>query len=174
MIIRPLVFSVCADKYQFNKIENPADLIKIAIFDLWVDNADRGRPFDSGYNYNLLITEENDKEKIVAMNHAFIFGGHNPIGNFYANAPVNGSHKLHTTPYYKSIIRYIREDEFLDIVENFIPLLYHDYNGIISQIVNEVSEFWEVLPNLDRNLCAFLGAENRLKEIKNIIKSSKS
>jgi len=56
-------------KKDFNKLLNPDDLIRIAIFDLWVDNADR----HSG-NYNLLVKMEDGKLAIITIDHAFSFG----------------------------------------------------------------------------------------------------
>lgn len=168
-------FAVCNDKYEFNKILNPEDLIKIAIFDLWVDNADRGRSINTaGFNYNLLLTEENNKEKIVAFDHAFIFGGSNAIGGFISGAPVSTRNKLHLTPYYKSVVRYFNREAYIHIIDNFISLLYHDYNKIISQTVDEITEHWDLLPNLAERSSAFLMTKKRIKEIETIIKSSKS
>jgi hypothetical protein len=53
-------------KTEFNKLLNPNDLIRIAIFDLWVDNADRHTE-----NYNLLVKMQEGKLKIIAIDHAF-------------------------------------------------------------------------------------------------------
>lgn len=41
-------------KVDFNRLLNPEDVVKIALFDLWVDNTDRGRFFENGINYNTL------------------------------------------------------------------------------------------------------------------------
>lgn len=167
-------FAICKDKRDFNRILNPRDLIKIAIFDLWVDNADRGRPFNSGYNYNLLQTAENQKEKIVAFDHAFIFGGANAIGGFISGAPVDTRNKLHLTPYYKSVVKYFSDKELTDITDNFISLLHHDYREIISQTVDQIADHWDLMPKLAKRSSAFLMTEKRLEEIESIIKSSKS
>lgn len=168
-------FAVCKDKHDFNRIANPEDLIKIAIFDLWVENVDRGRPMHpAGFNYNLLIAEENQKEKIFAMDHAFIFGGSKAIGGFISGAPIISSNKLHKTPYFKSVVKHFSTKEYIYIIENFLSLLYHDYTKIISQTVDQVSEYWELLPNLAERASAFLMTEKRIKEIESIIKSAKS
>lgn len=167
--------AICKDKHEFNKIANPEDLIKIAIFDLWVENVDRGRPMQPvGFNYNLLIAEEDQKEKIVAFDHAFIFGGSKAIGGFISGAPIISSNKLHKTPYFKSVIKHFSPEEYTYIIDNFLSLLHHDYIKIISQTVDEISEYWELLPNLAERASAFLMTKKRIEEIESIIKSSRS
>ena len=62
---------------EFNRYSNPSDLIKIAIFDLWTDNVDR-----HSENYNLLVGVEDKKLKIIAIDHAFAFGGLNGMNTY--------------------------------------------------------------------------------------------
>ncbi|GAB4479940.1 MAG: hypothetical protein OHK0057_32790 [Thermoflexibacter sp.] len=67
-------FEVIEKEQDFHKIINPLDLIKIAIFDLWVDNNDRGKALKIwGYNYNLLFAPFLGKQQIFAFDHAFYF-----------------------------------------------------------------------------------------------------
>ncbi len=64
--------------------------VKISLFDLWVDNTDRGRDD----NYNLLVKTENDKFCFYAFDNAFAFGGERGLGIFSAKMPVYTNNKL--------------------------------------------------------------------------------
>ena len=56
------------DRKTFNKILNPKDFLRFALFDEWVQNDDR-KPS----NYNLIMEPKSGKFKITAIDHAFIF-----------------------------------------------------------------------------------------------------
>jgi hypothetical protein len=79
-------------KKEFNKLSNPEDLIRIAVFDLWVDNADR----HSG-NYNLLLNMEDGKLKIIAIDHAFTFGGLKGMNIFNTTSTPSTYKKVNTS-----------------------------------------------------------------------------
>ena len=53
-------------KTDYNKLIEPLDFIKIALFDIWVENTDR-KPT----NPNILFGLKNDKIDAVAIDHAF-------------------------------------------------------------------------------------------------------
>jgi hypothetical protein len=156
-------------KSEFNKILNPTDIIKIAIFDLWVNNSDRGRNFGEGFNYNLLLEPQENKYKLLAFDNAFIFGGLNQIGIFKPSPCIDVSNKIHLSPYYKSIVKHISNEQFTQVVNNFIPLLRKNYDTPISNIIKEVSVYWELTPNLDKRMLAFISSKNRIDEIEKII-----
>tara|TARA_R110000850_G_scaffold83886_5_gene179971 strand:+ start:1490 stop:2101 length:612 start_codon:yes stop_codon:yes gene_type:complete len=66
-------------KSQLKKYFDPYLLVKIAFFDLWVDNVDRGVNRDGVENYNLLIQAQLMDDKVsftwIPIDHAFCFGG---------------------------------------------------------------------------------------------------
>jgi len=59
------------DSYEIGKFTNRLDLLKIALFDLWVANDDRNHN-----NYNILISEN----KFIPIDHSTIFDG-NRLGS---------------------------------------------------------------------------------------------
>ncbi len=61
-------FVFYSKKTFYNKIINPIEFFRIALFDIWIENDDR-KPS----NYNLLLSSENDKYRIIPIDHAFIF-----------------------------------------------------------------------------------------------------
>lgn len=160
-------------KHDYNKIINPYDIIKIAIFDLWVNNMDRGRHFEDGVNYNLLLAAVNNKQKIYAFDNAFIFGGVNEIGIFNSLSPVSGYNKLVASPFYKAVIKYVSVDKLIEIVDNFVPLLYVSYSDLISNVLGQLPKEWGLLPNLNKRIDNLLTNKERIIAIKNIILQSK-
>lgn len=159
-------------KVDFNKLVNPEDIVKIAMFDLWVENTDRGRNFGDGINYNLLIEPNNRRQKIVAFDNAFIFGGVNGIGTFNSAWGVNTNNKLISTPFYKNIVKYIEPDQFLNIVDNLIPLLKGDFKETIENLIDELPEEWELSLNITERINNFLSDVARIDEIRLIMLQS--
>ncbi|MCZ2224220.1 MAG: hypothetical protein LC122_11405 [Chitinophagales bacterium] len=152
---------------------NPDDIIKIAIFDLWVNNVDRGRNFGEGYNYNLLLKPVGTKQEIMAFDHGFIFGGVNQIGIFNSKTNTLNSNKLYQSTYYKSVIKHINKADYINIVNNFIPLLYENYDTLIKNIIEKLGANWDLSPKLDERIIALLKTNEQIKEIKNIIIQAK-
>lgn len=61
-------FITAKDNVSLRRIKNPYDLIKIALFDIWVENEDR-RPS----NNNLLLNPIGKSFEITAIDHSFTF-----------------------------------------------------------------------------------------------------
>jgi len=87
------------NKTEFNKLKNPDDLIRIAIFDIWVDNVDRHLD-----NYNLLTKLEDGKLKFIPIDHAFTFGGLKGMDIFNPTTSALSIRKLIESPYFLFII----------------------------------------------------------------------
>ena len=167
-------FETCASKRDYVSIQNPEDIIKIAVFDLWINNIDRGRFIDPGFNYNLLAVPENNKRKIVAFDHAFIFGGVNQIGIFNPAMGVERQDKLHQSDFYKSCLDYIDYNDFVKIVDNFIPLLQVSRQDVIESVIEQLADIWKLSPNLSRRIQDYLHNEARIAQVNEIIKLTKS
>ena len=168
------ITSLLNSKRDFNRIVNPEDIVRISIFDLWVENSDRGRCFGSGFNYNLLLSELNNKIEITAFDHGFIFGGQSNLRVFNSRLSIDTSNKLHNTTYYKSITKFIEKERYQQIVEEFVPLLSKDYGHIITNIISELPKAWDLGPNLGHRITTFLSDKNRIQNIKEIILANKS
>ncbi len=52
----------------FKRLNNPLEVLRIALFDAWVENDDR-KPT----NYNMLLVKDTGKYKAVPIDHSFIF-----------------------------------------------------------------------------------------------------
>lgn len=167
-------FEICSSKRDYNRILNSEDVIKIALFDLWINNVDRGRFIDPGFNYNLLAVRSGNKQKIMAFDHAFVFGGVYQIGIFNSKMPFESNEKLHQSAFYKSFIGYMDEEEVNKIVNNFIPLLKVSYQEVINSIILQLNDIWKLTPNLADRMHEYLFCEERIEKVKSAIINSKS
>jgi hypothetical protein len=162
-------FRTCDSKIEYNKISNPQDIVKIALFDLWINNVDRGRFTDPGFNYNLLSVQQKNKEIIMAIDHSFVFGGINQLGIFKPTMPFAPYDKLHHSGYFKSCMAYMDDIEFSNIVDNFIPLLKTSYKDIIDDVILQVGEIWNLTPNLADKINDFLSSPYRIEQVEKAI-----
>src|SRR5690606_4525002 len=154
-------------KRDFRKLLNPYDLIKIALFDLWVDNRDRGK----SENYNLLLAPTNIGVKIVPFDHAFCFGGIELLRTFNEKIPVSGQDKLITSFYFSKIRQYFERQKACDIVKNFLSLQTHEIEVIISETYDECPTEWEIPTRLKDRIFTFLTNKDCLQTAQNIMYS---
>ncbi len=155
-------FSVLINKRTFNKLLNPEDIIRIALFDLWIKNGDRGRQIDSGYNYNLLIRNKMGKEEILAFDHAFSFGNSQFIGDFSINNQTNFSGNLYQTPFFRSIVKHIEQPKYKQIIRNFVTLLRDDPTETIQETLRQLPPSWKLIDNLQERIIQLLSARKRI------------
>lgn len=149
---------------EFNKLLNPADLIRIAIFDLWVDNADR----HSG-NYNLLVKMEDGKLKIISIDHAFTFGGLRGMAIFNATTQPNPYRKLIESQYFRSVVKHFRKNERLEIASQFLSLIPKlDIETIVNEVFTQIPTAWGINPRLKKRMIDFLQSEQRLVALRQI------
>ncbi len=144
-------------------IQNPYDLLKIAIFDLWIDNADRGR----NNNFNLLTSPHENKLKLWAFDHAFTFGGLSNLRIFNPKFLPNTSDKLFTTPYFKSIISRLNPQNCLAIAQQTIEFL-EDSTLTLDAAFEQIPADWQVYPHLKLKMREFLLDSQRLEIIRQL------
>lgn len=152
------------EKKEFNRLKNPDDLIRIAIFDLWVDNADR-----RGENYNLLLKMEEGKLKFIAIDHAFTFGGLSGMNIFNASTLPNSYRKLIESQYFRSVVKHFNKSERLEITNQFVSLVSHlDIEKIINEAFAQIPEQWEINPTLRKRIIDFLQSNQRIITLQQI------
>lgn len=148
------------------KLSNPADFVRIALFDLWVENADRGKPLvDGGYNYNLLLTSTSGKQaKVYAFDHAFVFGGQNSFRLFNANFGINKGNKLLTTPFYKGIVHNcLSGAERLSLLQHFMQHVQTNaWQQVVTDAIAAAGIYWPTPPDFESRVIDFLSNQNRL------------
>jgi hypothetical protein len=144
-------------KKEFNKLLNPDDLIRIAIFDMWVDNADR----HSG-NYNLLTKMEDGKLKIITIDHAFTFGGLKGMNIFNAASYPDSYRKLMTSQYFRSVVKHFTKKERLEISSQFLSLISElDVENIVHEVFTQIPTDWGIDPALKQRIIDFLLSKKR-------------
>jgi len=154
------------NKKDFNKLCNPEDLIRIAIFDLWVDNADR----HSG-NYNLLLNMDEGMLKIVAIDHAFTFGGLKGMNIFNTTSEPNTYKKLIVSQYFRSAVKHFNRKQRLEIATQFISLLEElEIKNLINEVFTQIPKKWDINPMLKKRIIDFLKSEQRINSVQQICK----
>ncbi len=167
--------SVVESHAAFLQILNPLDLIRIAIFDLWVDNTDRGKKLISGgHNYNLLLkdnyTQSSIKHQIMAFDHAFTFGGQKSIVSFSDKMPLSSSNKLPNSAYFDSIIRFIPKDKAIQTLFDFIRKCQNlDISPILLELESILPNEWYAINNLNQKIYDFLISPQRWKQIEQVM-----
>jgi len=144
-------------------IYNPYDLIKIAVFDLWINNADRGR----NENYNLLTSSQNSKLKIWAFNHAFAFGGVNELRIFNSKTKPNIDDKLISTLYFSSLTAQLDLSTCLETISTIVDSFYQLAEAILIAF-EEIPSDWKVFPGLKPKIDSFLLDSNRIELVRQL------
>jgi len=151
------------DVHSLQTLYNPYDLLRIAIFDLWIDNADRGK----NNNYNLLTSPYENKLKIWAFDHAFTFGGSLNLRIFNPQFKPDIQNKLFTTPYFSSIFSYLNPQKCVEVAIQIIERLANSVS-ILDSVFDQIPKDWQVYPNLKLKISNFLLDSQRLKVIEEL------
>lgn len=151
------------NKRVFNQLHNPYDLVEIALFDLWVNNCDRGR----NDNYNLLLQHNN--LKYYAFDHAFCFGGLAHLRMFHAGLPFGTQDKFYSSSYFRKILPFLDKHKAKKIVDNFISLSSDEINQIISQAYDDCPEKWQIPVSIKERVLDFLLEPSRINLVKQTI-----
>ncbi len=154
-----------SSRREFKVITNPMDLFKIAYFDLWVNNTDRGR----SDNYNLLLQAKSTGSTFCAFDHAFCFGGLDMLRIFNALNPVSTKDKLISSAYFKEFLQYLNTDSCKEIVDNFLPLHTDEIRQHVSNAYQMCHPTWAVPEQLVERAVSYLQDEVRLDQIKQIM-----
>ena len=148
---------------SLNMIYNPYDLVKIAVFDLWINNADRGR----NENYNLLTSSLDGKLKIWAFDHAFAFGGINELRIFNNLNKPDISNKLINTYYFKSMVSQLDLTSCLDAIEDLVSNFYQLEQDVLLAF-EQVPSDWKVFPGLKPKIESFLLDSQRIELVRDL------
>jgi hypothetical protein len=151
-----LQFSKEIQRYERQKFVNPADLLRIVLFDIWLANDDRTQN-----NPNVLVASGIDGFEFWAIDHEAIFNGNNLKNDLYA---LNLYDTLLYHPALKRLLgntlrnaKYLEElveDAYvciercrvnLDAILSFIPVEWQLNSGELRQKLNVqlFSETWK-------------------------------
>ncbi|MFC5623649.1 HipA family kinase [Algoriphagus winogradskyi] len=157
------------------KFIDPYLLIKIALFDLWVDNVDRGVNREGLANYNLLIharlIDKQVKFTWVPIDHAFCFGGVTKLRILNPSFLPEVAHKLPESPYFQKYYKLLNKEDLHQIIDNFLPLSsLSGIEEIVNQAYAQIPVEWEVPKHLPQRLINFLIDEARVQRARYLIK----
>lgn len=147
---------------QFSKINNPEDILKIALMDCHLNNCDRNSD-----NYNLLFQTE--QQRFYAIDHAAIFGGPAlksrfvPKGEPSLGQKLLGSYLLHNT------LKYITLENIQKIVDNYFSQCDSNLGIEIENVFSLLPKSWEISEGLKERVLAYSLNEIRLKLLKLLI-----
>lgn len=112
------------------KIKNPKDLLKIALFDIWVENEDR-KPT----NNNLLLNPVGDSFEINAIDHAFTFSTQDFKELKYSTVNFSVNESILSSPLGESIIKnQIWDKDNYSMLEKMFYLCIEDAKTLFSNI----------------------------------------
>ena len=157
--------AIISGKSDFNKLANPYDLFRMAMFDLWVNNVDRGR----NQNYNLLEQNTEEGIKFYAFDHAFCFGGVGMLRAFNPAHPIDTGDRLITSLYFKSILPYLDKQTCMEIIDNFLTLSPDEIDNCIEAAFAGCPAQWAIPRSLLARSGEFLSDQGRINVIRNIM-----
>lgn len=158
------------------KIVNIYDLLKIAMFDMWVDNTDRGRGERQNYNLlqQLITIHHTDKNTLthkfrwLAFDHAFAFGGEDNLRIFNETFLPDTSYKLIESQYFNYFKKYFNNTSYEILIENFLSLQHHEIDTIIQSVFSQIPAEWQIPASLADRISAFLSNKERIKKVKQL------
>lgn len=163
-----------SSKSDFKKYVNPDDIIRIALFDMWVGNTDRGKRnsnFSPGRsnNYNLLTKSEGIKSKIFAFDHGFAFGGENRLRIFNELFLPDTNGKLFGTQFFENMLIYIPIERRKKVITEFIENIKElNVSELILFIYTKLPLDWKRHPPLKDQIVKYLKNTKRINALKKI------
>ena len=128
---------VIRNKHDFNRFNRPEDIFKIALFDLWIANADR-----SELNFNILIQKNKPKE-MYAFDHFEAFKKSSELQN--SNEKLNVFSGVMGSNYGYNLISYLSVDTVKETAGKFLNNIEHlDIANMLDNLINNLPESWNV------------------------------
>lgn len=148
-------------KNIFNRISNPHEFLHIALFDTWIENDDR-KPT----NYNLVFKLEENKHRVIPIDHAFIFSTlkyqdldpsmFTPIANEHILISELG----------KLIKQYINiNTDFINNEKEYFYICIENCKNNFSDFIDQVTRFYDLDELAIEKLQLFLFDKERNKKV---------
>lgn len=154
---------------EFSKLKNPKDLIRIALFDLWVANMDRGKELwdrPGQHNFNLLQVPAPGGHRLVPIDHASILGDTLEIRAFAPNnLRVSVDGKLFQTKLFRSVMLNLGAEQCGEILDSFLSSMRDTDPDVLLRVLAPARPHWPYPPGFDTRLKAFLWDADRLGRI---------
>lgn len=149
-------------KINFNKFQNPEDLLKLSLFDIWIENDDR-KPS----NPNVLFDFNESKIKIVAIDNAFTFAtmNYSDISGIKGVVQSYNDNILYSD-FARNILKYItKQNIFIDNINKYFYLCIEKSKDNFKEIVKNIPGSLGFTAKLQNYLFAFLFNKERNKKV---------
>jgi hypothetical protein len=149
-------------KIELRKIANPEILVKLGLFDIWVENTDR-KPTNS----NILLVSDTKLFEIMAIDNAFTFDSQS-YRNLYMGITNTYDQNILNTDLAKSIIDiyYKKQDwSWTDSLKEYFYICIGSCQQFFNEIVNNVPQELGFTADLHEALKNFLFNEERNKQV---------
>jgi hypothetical protein len=163
---------------EYRQLKNPEDLIRIALFDLWVANMDRGKELSflgkpNQHNFNLLTSPEKGGHRLVPIDHASILGNSLFLRDFSPNnIRIDVDGKLFTTKLFKSVCDKLgttKRDRVCD--EFFLTSIPSTSPDDLFTTLDAARPYWPYPPGFDARIRDLLWNEDRLSRVETAVRT---
>lgn len=159
-------------KKDFKLLLDPLDLLRIALFDLWAENTDRGKPLDQGHNFNLLMVPEKRKLRLVPIDHGFLFGGEGGLSMLNPRTlHPRVDNKLFLTPLFADVMGNLAQEEKVQAMNSFLTSLSQLDLNELRTTLQAASAHWPMWPALPVRLTTFLTDRDRCARVEHLARS---
>ncbi|MDQ3099907.1 MAG: hypothetical protein M3R08_00850 [Bacteroidota bacterium] len=163
---------------DFRQLKNPEDLIRIALFDLWVANMDRGKELSfagrpNQHNFNMLTSPEKGGHRLIPIDHASILGNSLFLREFSPdNIRIDVDGKLLGTDLFKGVCDKLGTTKRNKVIDEFfltsIPSTSPDD---LFATLDVARPYWPYPPDFAARLTNFLWNEDRLSRVEAVARS---
>jgi hypothetical protein len=138
------------DKHDYNKYENPIDLIKIGAFDKWIANMDRRKD-----NPNILADNTGKKFRFIPIDHTQSFANQTNYKNLkIAIMDTVNNKSILNSPITKSISSFANSKKYSNLA-----------NEITVNIDNTIASMDAIFENIPSEFGLSKQGKNKIKEI---------
>lgn len=151
-------------KVDFKKLERPETLIRLGLFDIWLENDDR-KPT----NYNILFSQNNQKIAVVPIDNAFLFS----TLDYSQITPANGvCNSVNDNVLYSQIacqiIKKVKPSKkWIELQRELFYLCIKKCQGKFDEIIETIQPYIPLNTNERLNLKKFLFHKERNEQVFN-------
>lgn len=152
-------------KVALKNIRKKEDLIRLALFDIWVENDDR-KPS----NANLLLKSRENKFDIYAIDHAFTFASVSLDSLYVGMLSFSDNDSILYSELGRELVRNCQiNDYWLKEFEQYFYLCVQNCRENFKVIINKIPKTYQLTVNEINCLEQFLFDEKRNKEVLNTL-----
>jgi hypothetical protein len=154
-------------RIDFNRFNNPIDFLKIALFDIWVENDDR-KPT----NPNIILQSINSKLEVIAIDHAFTFSTMDYSELYREGITQSFNDNILFSSFVKQILSFIRKQDFTtDSLDEYFYICLEQSKRNFDVIAQYIPPSLGFSNELKDQLFSFLFNEDRNTKVLTEFKS---